>query len=110
MRVTNNTNQPVQTGESSAPKKANKAQDASSSGKADKVAASGAQIEGSARTDISSKAREFSKAKEVASAAPDVREERIAELKRRIQSGSYQMDPGAIADKMVNEHLKTGGA
>jgi flagellar biosynthesis anti-sigma factor FlgM len=46
----------------------------------------------------------------VASSAPDVREERIAELKRRIQSGSYQMDPNAIADKMVTEHLKTGGA
>ncbi len=107
MRVSNNSSQAVQTNEAAGAKKTAKAQEGSSSQKSASV---GAQIEGSTKTDISARAKEFSKAKEVAASAPDVREERIAELKRRIQSGAYQTDPNAIADKMVNEHLKAGGA
>ena len=107
MRVTNNSNQPVQSGEASAARKTDKTQESSS---AKKASATPVAVEGSARTDISAKAREFAKAQEVAASAPDVREEKIAELKRRIQSGSYSVDPNAIADRMVNDHLKTGGA
>jgi negative regulator of flagellin synthesis FlgM len=110
MRVTNNTNQPVQSGDVSGSRKTDKAQESTSAKKAEKAAAAGAATEGSAKTDISAKAREFAKAKEVAGSAPDVREEKIAELKRRIQSGAYSVDPNAISDRMVNDHLKTGGA
>ena len=63
---------------------------------------------GSAKTEISGKARELAKAKDVASAAPDVREDKIAELKRRIAAGAYQVDADAVADRMVDDHLRAG--
>ncbi|NDD91776.1 flagellar biosynthesis anti-sigma factor FlgM [bacterium] len=71
------------------------------------VAASNADIS-SAKTEISGKAREFAKAKEVAGQAPDVREDRIAELKAKIAAGNYKVNAQAIADRMVDEHLSSG--
>jgi len=62
----------------------------------------------SVKSEISPKAKEFLQAKEVAAKAPDVREDRIAELKRQIASGSYQVNAQAIADKMVDEHVSSG--
>ena len=61
-----------------------------------------------AAPEISARARDMSKAKELATSAPDVREEKIAELKKRIAAGSYNVDSHAVADRMVDEHLKTG--
>jgi negative regulator of flagellin synthesis FlgM len=61
-----------------------------------------------AAPEISARARDMSKAKELAMSAPDVREEKIAELKKRIAAGTYNVDSHAVADRMVDEHLKTG--
>jgi len=72
-------------------------------------ATSAKQIDaGAAKTEISGKAKEFVKAKEVAAKAPDVRDERIAELKARIAAGKYEVNAQAIADKMVDDHIATG--
>ena len=109
MKVGSYGNQAVQSGEAGATKKAERSQDASQSAPV-KKAQEAAVGEKAAKADISSRAREFSRAKEVAAATPDVREEKVAELKRRIQSGNYSIDANAVADRMVNEHLKTGGA
>lgn len=54
--------------------------------------------------EISDRAKEFAKAHAVASAAPDVREDRIAELKKRIASGEYKVDSEKVAEKMIGEH------
>ena len=59
-----------------------------------------------ARTDLSAKAKEFSHAKKIAAQTPDVREERVAELKRRIAEGSYQIDADSVADRLVDDHLR----
>lgn len=59
----------------------------------------------SARAEISDKGKEFAKVHAAASSAPDVREERIAELKRRIAGGDYKVDSEAVADKMIKEHM-----
>jgi negative regulator of flagellin synthesis FlgM len=61
------------------------------------------------RPEISSKGKEFATAKAAASQAPDVREEKIAELKKRIAEGSYKVNSEAIADKMVEDHLRMPG-
>lgn len=74
----------------------------------------GSEIEGASRrransdvkTEISSKSKEFANAKAVANGAPDVRAEKIAELKRRIAESSYKVDNEAVADKLVDEHLR----
>lgn len=70
--------------------------------------ASGASPAEGARAEISAKGRELARAKEVAMSAPDMREDKIAELKRRIASGSYQVDAKAVADRMVDDHLGSG--
>jgi negative regulator of flagellin synthesis FlgM len=62
-----------------------------------------------ARPEISAKGREFAQAKAVANEAPDVREDKIADIKRRIAEGKYNVSADKIADRMVDEHISTGG-
>ena len=61
-----------------------------------------------ARPEISAKSRELAHAKELASKAPDVREEKIAKLKAMIAADQYKINPHAIADRLVDEHLSSG--
>ncbi len=63
----------------------------------------------SANTEISAKSKEFAQAKAVASDAPDVREDRVADLKRKIAEGSYVVDNEALADRLVDDHLRMPG-
>lgn len=44
-----------------------------------------------------------SKLTATALAAPDVRSERVAELRTSISNGSYSIEPGAIANAMLND-------
>jgi len=46
------------------------------------------------------------KAMDVAKKTSPIREERVAELKKRIEEGSYQMDSGKIADGIMTEAIK----
>ena len=108
MRVNQSGNNPVQNAEVSGTKKSGRAAEADLAKKAPSSAAS--QASGDTNTEISAKGKEFAKAKAVASGAPDVHEEKIAELKKRIAAGKYNVDADAIADKMVDEHLKVDGA
>ena len=59
-----------------------------------------------ATSHISLKSKEFSKAKASALRAPDVREERVHELKQRIAKGTYEVSPERVADRLVDEHLQ----
>ncbi len=63
----------------------------------------------SVSVDLSDRARDAvearKKAFEIAKATPDIREDRVAELKRRIQEGSYQVDSEKVADGMIRETL-----
>jgi negative regulator of flagellin synthesis FlgM len=52
------------------------------------------------------KAAAFQKALEIAKNTPDVREDRVAELKKKIQEGTYEVDSGKIADGMMREAVK----
>jgi len=73
-----------------------------------KAAAAKQADPGAAKTEISAKAREFAQAKAVAGQAPDVREQKIADIKARIAAGKYEVNAQAIADRMVDEHLTSG--
>ena len=63
---------------------------------------------GGAKVEISEKGREFAKVKAAAHDAPDVREEKIAALRKKMAEGTYKVNADAVADRMVDEHLKTG--
>jgi negative regulator of flagellin synthesis FlgM len=57
--------------------------------------------------EISSRAKELSQAKELASSAPDVRADRVAQLKKQIADGNYHVSSEDIADRMLEDHWRT---
>jgi len=58
-----------------------------------------------AQVNISDRAQEMKKIKELAMAAPDIDEAKVDRLQKLIDSGKYKVDAKDIADKMVDEHL-----
>lgn len=54
---------------------------------------------------LSPKAQEFAQLLQQAKAAPDVREDKVAELKAKLDSGNYSVDAKDIADKMIGRVL-----
>ncbi len=58
-----------------------------------------------ASIDISDAARLMKQASDIAHSVPDIRADKVAELKKRISEGNYQVESSKIADKLVDEHL-----
>ncbi|MCM2280001.1 MAG: flagellar biosynthesis anti-sigma factor FlgM [Oligoflexia bacterium] len=110
MRVSQTGNNQIQGADTTGVSGAKQAQRTKTAEAAQKAAAAAGAVatEGAARTEISGRAKELAKAKELANAAPDVREERVAALKAKIAAGKYKVDADAVADRMVDEHLKAG--
>lgn len=54
---------------------------------------------------LSQKGREIQEAKNLLSSVPDIREEKVARIKKQIESGTYQIDGEKIAIKMIKESL-----
>jgi negative regulator of flagellin synthesis FlgM len=57
------------------------------------------------RVDLSNKARDIQKIKQDLEQIPEIREEKVNELKRQIENGSYAINPARIVDKMLEESL-----
>lgn len=70
----------------------------------------------SANVQISTTAKDRADAQkrafDIAKATPEIREDKVADIKARIQNGTYQLDSGKIADGMLREaimeHLADG--
>ena len=54
---------------------------------------------------LSSEAKQIQRAKELIDALPDIREEKVAEIRARIEAGEYEIDGERIAEKMIQESL-----
>lgn len=54
---------------------------------------------------LSTASKEAQIAREVIASEPDVREDKVAELKNRIESGNYTVDNKAVADKIVDSFI-----
>lgn len=57
------------------------------------------------RVTLSPRAQELRDAQQALASIPDVREDRVEEIKTRIADGSYRIDSKAIATKMIRESL-----
>ncbi|SHM38671.1 anti-sigma-28 factor, FlgM family [Caldanaerovirga acetigignens] len=55
---------------------------------------------------LSADAVEIKKALEYASKVAEVRQDKVAELKERIQKGTYDVEGRLIAEKIVEDYLK----
>lgn len=54
------------------------------------------------KVEISSIGRDIQIAKQAVSNSPDVREEVVATLKKKIDAGDYEVDAQAFAEKLLN--------
>ena len=54
---------------------------------------------------LSSAIKETQTIKDIIASEPDIREDKVAELKERIETGRYEIDNDAVADKMVDNFL-----
>lgn len=61
-----------------------------------------AQSEQDTIVNLSQASREVQLIREAIASEPEVREDKVAELKQRIESGQYEVDHKAVADKLVD--------
>jgi negative regulator of flagellin synthesis FlgM len=71
---------------------------------ANKTAGGGVTV-AAERVDLSPKAKDIQRIRQVLDQIPDVRQGKIQELKERIESGNYAVDLEKVAAKMVAESL-----
>lgn len=57
------------------------------------------------RVELSAEAKELQAAREAIQKMDDVDHEKVAEIKARINAGTYKVDAGKIAGKMIEESL-----
>jgi negative regulator of flagellin synthesis FlgM len=57
------------------------------------------------RVDLSTRAKDIRQIKQILDQIPDVREDKVQELKRQIDNGSYRVHADKVAEKMVGESL-----
>jgi negative regulator of flagellin synthesis FlgM len=50
--------------------------------------------------------KETQLAKEIIASQPDIREDKVSELKQKIESGKYTIDNNAVADKLVDSFIE----
>ena len=63
-------------------------------------------IPAGATVEISDNAKFMAQAKELAMKSPDVRADKVANLKKSIRDGSYQVDSRDLADKILQDHFE----
>lgn len=57
------------------------------------------------KVNLSAAARDIQKLRSVIAELPDIREEKVQDLKSRIETGNYNVSGEQIAEKMVSESL-----
>ena len=57
------------------------------------------------RVDLSAEAKEFQQIKQIVDQTPDVRLDKVNELKDLVQSGNYTVDAGKVAAKIMGQSL-----
>jgi negative regulator of flagellin synthesis FlgM len=65
-----------------------------------------AQAAASDRVELSGRSREMAKAHEAVAAAPEVRQQKVEELKASIANGQYEVDADQVAQKMIVNFLE----
>jgi negative regulator of flagellin synthesis FlgM len=106
MKITHNkVGQNLNTREAGRADKANGADKSGVAGKGEDMGSPISALAGeeSSRVELSGRAQDMKKMADLAKAAPDVREDRIASLQKMIDEGKYKVDAKDIADKMVDE-------
>jgi negative regulator of flagellin synthesis FlgM len=83
----------------------NKVQRLDSSQQSERALAGGAEHPDSDRLEISARSREISHLNELIQSTPDIREEKVAAVRREIESGTYNVKAEKIAEKIIGGNL-----
>ena len=69
---------------------------------------SGAEAQAAAtdRVELSGRSREMAKAHEAVAAAPEVRKQKVEEIKASVANGEYEVDADQVAQKMIVSFLE----
>lgn len=105
MKVTNNPTPGSQTLENA---KALDKTGAVRPGDAQKSAPQAPSAQSDSTVSISEQAHLMKQARDAVYAAPSISADKVSDLKRRIQEGTYAVDNAAVASKIVDEHLTAG--
>jgi negative regulator of flagellin synthesis FlgM len=65
--------------------------------------AKGAEAAHGDTLEVSARGRELAKAQQAVDAAPDVRTDKVAEIKKRIEDGTYQVPADVLARKLLGD-------
>jgi negative regulator of flagellin synthesis FlgM len=65
------------------------------------------QGQSGAAVEISERAQLMKQAMDIARNSPDVRKDKIESLKKSIKEGTYQVESSKIADRLVDDHLRS---
>jgi negative regulator of flagellin synthesis FlgM len=65
----------------------------------------GAQFAVTEKISLSIEAKDIQRIKQILDQTPDIREEKVLELKNMIDRGTYRINPEKIAEKMMDESL-----
>lgn len=101
MKVSGKSPSPMQTAESAKLAKTDGAERKSA-----KSTVSAADLGGSSKVDLSDRARDVAKAKSLATPSDSIDEAKVARLQKMIDQGNYKVDAEAIADRLLDEHMK----
>ena len=66
---------------------------------------SNAAVQPEEKVDLSTKAKDIQQAQNALNNLPDVREEKVQEIKVQVEKGTYKVNAEEIADKMVKESI-----
>jgi negative regulator of flagellin synthesis FlgM len=64
------------------------------------------QSQATDKVELSAASRDIQKIQEVLENTPDVRAEKVQELKSKIESGQYKVDAREIANKMISDLIR----
>ena len=70
---------------------------------------SGADLKSASRVDVSTRAQDIKRAKELATPSDSIDEAKVARLQALIDAGEYKVNADAIADRLLDEHSKMPG-
>ncbi|HCL03042.1 MAG TPA: flagellar biosynthesis anti-sigma factor FlgM [Lachnoclostridium phytofermentans] len=56
--------------------------------------------------EISQMGKDFQIAKQAVSSAPDIRQDKVDEIKKKLASGNYEISLEELADKMINDFFE----
>jgi negative regulator of flagellin synthesis FlgM len=68
-----------------------------------------ANVADATKVELSPRAQDIKRIKELANSAPDVDQAKVDKFQKLIDAGKYKVDAKSVADRLVDEHMFSSG-